>query len=104
MQLGSIYALAALIREMNSPALWAPSCRRKRLGYIEIDDKRCKGCELCVYGCPRQLIRISVRINHLGYRPAEFHLPQQPSDGGKGCTGCAVCGLVCPETAISVYR
>ena len=72
------------------------------MGYVEIDEERCKGCELCVAACPRQLIHICKRINHLGYRPAEFDAASGPD--GKGCTGCAVCGLICPETAISVYR
>lgn len=74
------------------------------MGYIEIDEERCKGCELCGESCPRRLIRFSsARINRLGYHPAEFH-QEEVNGKGKGCTGCAVCGLVCPETAISVYR
>ncbi len=98
------------------------------MGYIEIDEERCKGCELCVGACPRQLITLSRRINHLGYHPAEFdgtdrgddphadphpvdmpdgmstHLTKGEGARKKGCTGCVVCGLVCPDTAISVYR
>lgn len=72
-------------------------------GYIEIDQERCKGCELCTTVCPRHLIAMSARINHLGYHPAEFHQSEDPS-GRKGCTGCTVCGLICPEVAIEVYR
>ncbi len=74
------------------------------MGYIEIDEERCKGCELCGAACPRDLIHFSGRINHLGYHPAEFNQGEQANGKGKGCTGCAVCGTVCPETAISVYR
>ncbi len=72
-------------------------------GRIEIDQERCKGCELCTAVCPRQLIAMSGAINHLGYHPAEFHQPEDEV-GKRGCTGCTVCGLVCPETAIAVYR
>ncbi len=74
------------------------------MGYIEIDEERCKGCELCGEACPRDLIHFSVRINRLGYHPAEFHQEEKEKGKGKGCTGCAVCGMVCPETAIAVYR
>ncbi len=73
-------------------------------GHIVIDDERCKGCELCVSVCPRQLISISNRINGLGYHPAEFHQPDETDGRWKGCTGCTVCGLICPDTAIEVYR
>ena len=72
------------------------------MGYIiEVDQERCKGCELCVAACPRRLIRLSARVNRLGYHPAEF---EQLSELKAGCMGCALCGLVCPETAIAVYR
>lgn len=73
-------------------------------GHIVIDEARCKGCELCVSVCPRQLIRIGNRINELGYHPAEFRQESEVDGKWKGCTGCAVCGLVCPDTAIEVYR
>lgn len=76
----------------------------RQLGYIEIEEERCKGCELCGEACPRHLIHLSsARINRLGYRPAEFG-QEEVNGRGKGCTGCAVCALVCPETAIAVYR
>lgn len=74
------------------------------MGYIEIDEERCKGCELCGAACPRQLLHLSGRINGLGYHPAEFSPEGRCREKGKGCTGCTLCGLVCPETAISVYR
>ncbi len=71
------------------------------MGYIRIDQAFCKGCELCIGACPRQLIQLTREINRLGYHPAQY-VPK--NGGGKGCTGCAVCGLICPETAISVFR
>lgn len=72
------------------------------MGRIEIEEDRCKGCELCVAACPRSLIQISRQINRLGYHPARTH-PEKHAPG-KGCTGCVLCALVCPETAITVYR
>jgi 2-oxoglutarate ferredoxin oxidoreductase subunit delta len=66
-------------------------------GKIVIAFDLCKGCELCVTFCPKDVIRLSDRLNAAGYTPAVF------KDDGR-CTGCAVCALVCPEVAIEVYR
>ena len=66
-------------------------------GYIEIDQELCKGCEICVFFCPKDVISISDKLNASGYLPATF-------SGNGECTGCAICALVCPEVAIEVYR
>jgi 2-oxoglutarate ferredoxin oxidoreductase subunit delta len=66
-------------------------------GYIEIDQERCKGCEMCIVFCPGKTIGAAKKVNNSGYTPAAF-------DKGGKCTGCAVCALVCPEAAIEVYR
>jgi len=66
-------------------------------GHIEIFEKLCKGCELCISFCPKDVISLSDRLNASGYLPAAFN------DNGE-CTGCAVCAIVCPEVAIEVYR
>ncbi len=71
------------------------------MGYVEIDQGRCKGCQLCVSACPRQLITLAAQVNRLGYHPAQFAQGAPPKGS---CTGCVLCGLVCPETAICVYR
>jgi 2-oxoglutarate ferredoxin oxidoreductase subunit delta len=36
------------------------------------------------------------RITPKGYHPARLI--------AEGCTGCAICAIVCPEAAITVYR
>ena len=74
------------------------------MGYVEIDAKRCKGCELCVAACPRHLIRLLPGINDLGYHPAMFTGVDSRDDRERGCTGCALCGLTCPDMSIEVYR
>jgi 2-oxoglutarate ferredoxin oxidoreductase subunit delta len=66
-------------------------------GYIEIDQVFCKGCELCVYFCPKKVISISDKLNASGYRVAAFSSDSE-------CTGCAACAVICPEAAIEVYR
>jgi 2-oxoglutarate ferredoxin oxidoreductase subunit delta len=66
-------------------------------GRIVVDDRYCKGCELCIVECPQDVMELDLsRLTPKGYHPA--HLKTE------GCTGCAVCALVCPEAAITVYR
>ena len=66
-------------------------------GYIEIDEELCKGCHLCISFCPKDVISPSDKLNASGYSSVSFN------DNGE-CTGCAICGIVCPEVAIEVYR
>jgi 2-oxoglutarate ferredoxin oxidoreductase subunit delta len=66
-------------------------------GKIEINQGLCKGCELCISFCPKNLILLSDTLNAAGYLPSMF-------TGSVECTGCAVCAIVCPEVAIEVYR
>ncbi len=65
-------------------------------GWIEVDDKYCKGCELCVGACPKDVIRMADRLTPKGYHPAELI--------ADGCTGCGICAVICPDAAITVYR
>lgn len=64
---------------------------------VKILDERCKACELCVLACPQGNLKLSTRLNHGGFHPAEFSYK-----GTKGeCTGCAICYWICPDFAIS---
>ena len=66
-------------------------------GWIEVSDKYCKGCELCISACPQKVMDLDMsRLTPKGYHPARTFKD--------GCTGCAVCALVCPDAAITVYR
>lgn len=56
----------------------------------------CKGCELCVYICPKHVIKISTNLNTMGYHPACYI--------GEGCIGCKSCAMICPDVAIEVFR
>ena len=66
---------------------------------ININSKRCKGCELCVENCPKDVLEISEKSNKMGYFPAQ---PNQ--EKLKYCTGCTFCTLMCADTAITIYR
>lgn len=66
-------------------------------GWIEVDDRFCKGCELCIHACPQGVMELDKeRLTPKGYHPAHIFKD--------GCTGCAICALVCPDAAITVYR
>lgn len=65
--------------------------------FVKILDELCKACELCVVSCPKGNLKLSTKLNHAGFHPAEFTY-----QGTKGeCTGCAICYWVCPDFAIS---
>ncbi len=63
---------------------------------VIINAERCKGCEICVNACPEQNLRLSERINGLGYHPVEFSFHGKRGD----CTGCNICYTVCPDYSI----
>lgn len=64
---------------------------------VAILEERCKACELCVLTCPQGNLKLSMKLNHAGFHPAEFSYK-----GTKGeCTGCGICYWVCPDFAIS---
>jgi 2-oxoglutarate ferredoxin oxidoreductase subunit delta len=66
-------------------------------GTIEVNERFCKGCELCVLACPPHVLALDlVRLTSKGYHPASLV--------NEGCTGCAICAVTCPEAAITVFR
>ena len=70
-----------------------------RKGYIEIITDRCKGCQMCVVACPRDLIQYPMKkLNKAGYFIAEFH------DEAEKCPACKMCAVACPDCAIVVYK
>lgn len=63
-----------------------------------IDTVICKGCELCVGACPRNIIELAQDVlNAKGHHPARV-IDQER------CTGCAACAVMCPDCAITVER
>lgn len=68
-------------------------------GTVQIDQARCKGCQLCIDVCPQGVLQMDdTQLNAKGYHPAIL------TDAGGDCTGCAVCAVMCPDVAITVLR
>ena len=64
---------------------------------IHIDDSLCKGCALCVYYCPRDVLAMSPRANPKGYARVEIY-------DEAACVGCRLCEIACPDLAIYIER
>jgi 2-oxoglutarate ferredoxin oxidoreductase subunit delta len=66
-------------------------------GWIEVGEKYCKACELCVSACPQKVLGLDMqKLTPKGYHPVYLV--------ADGCTGCGICAIVCPEAALTVYR
>jgi 2-oxoglutarate ferredoxin oxidoreductase subunit delta len=64
---------------------------------LEIDEERCKGCELCITACPHDVLDLDRSIvNRLGYHPVRL-------TDATACTSCAICAKVCPDAVFTVY-
>ena len=72
-------------------------------GTIVVDENHCKGCELCVFVCPKGIITLAKQFTPRGYHPAQLVDPILVAPGGQ-CTGCLLCSTICPDVAITVYR
>lgn len=62
----------------------------KKTYYHVIRERFCKGCNICVAFCPKQVLSL-----HKGKVVAE-----RPED----CIGCKMCELRCPDFAIEVHE
>ncbi len=62
---------------------------------IIIDKLYCKGCQLCIEVCPKNVYDLSTERNTKGYLvPAVARL--------EDCVGCLTCEMTCPDLAITV--
>jgi 2-oxoglutarate ferredoxin oxidoreductase subunit delta len=64
---------------------------------VEIDQTKCKGCEYCVFVCPKNVLGLSDEINSRGIRPILVLKPES-------CTGCTLCAVVCPDACIEIWK
>jgi len=62
---------------------------------VEINNKLCKGCFICIRYCPMGVIAESDEIGELGYDLAKVEHPEK-------CTGCRLCLVYCPDLAIAI--
>ena len=62
---------------------------------VTIEFDRCKGCELCVYYCPKKCLALSEKFNAAGQHPAAISKPEN-------CNGGGTCYIMCPEYAVTV--
>ena len=65
--------------------------------HIIIDTERCKGCELCVEVCPKQVLGMTPGLNARG-----VHYAVVVKAGH--CIGCLQCADICPEAAIEIEQ
>ncbi len=64
-------------------------------GQVYVIPERCKGCEICIRYCPREVLQSSRVANAKGY-----HYPEVVPGKEVACVNCEFCTLVCPEFAI----
>ena len=63
---------------------------KAKVKVILVDEKRCKGCGICIALCPKQVLALKkqkCRVEHL-----------------EVCIGCDLCQLRCPDFAIEVVH
>jgi 2-oxoglutarate ferredoxin oxidoreductase subunit delta len=80
--------------QASSPSGNKKTLARKRYK-IEINNRLCKGCFICIRYCPMGVIAESHEIGELGYDLAKVEHPEK-------CTGCRLCLLYCPDLAIAI--
>jgi 2-oxoglutarate ferredoxin oxidoreductase subunit delta len=72
---------------------------------LVIDEKRCKGCNLCTMVCPYKIYRPGKKPNERGIVVPELDRPERCPNSRLqalyGRTLCGMCQMICPDQAIS---
>jgi 2-oxoglutarate ferredoxin oxidoreductase subunit delta len=63
---------------------------RTRKFIVKVDENWCKGCEICVAFCPKNVLAMEKG--------------KAKVDNPDACTGCQLCEIYCPDFAITVNR
>jgi 2-oxoglutarate ferredoxin oxidoreductase subunit delta len=69
----------------------------KRKPTVVIDAAYCKGCEICIHFCSKQVLELAEDVNSMGYHP-----PVAVNE--EKCSGCRQCELFCPDFAIFIVE
>ncbi len=64
---------------------------KKKLKEIAIDHNWCKGCNICVTFCPKNVLELNDRERSVAVRPED-------------CILCRLCEMRCPDLAINVIE
>lgn len=64
---------------------------------VWVDEKRCKGCDICVSVCPVGVLSMRLDSQMILGKVAEVSFPTS-------CIGCKECELHCPDFAIFVAQ
>ena len=73
------------------------SLKKKSAIEILIDDQFCKGCNLCIEVCPREVFGRGDKRSRAGYS-----MPKVLSLGN--CVACFLCEMTCPDLALTVIE
>ena len=69
----------------------------KKNAEIEINQKWCKGCYICLESCPKKVFEKSAEVCEKGFFPVFVARPED-------CTSCLQCEMICPDLAINVRK
>lgn len=64
---------------------------------VKIVSERCKSCGYCIKFCPKSVLERGKEVNSKGYE----YIVAVNNDN---CIGCMMCGRICPDGAIEVYK
>ncbi len=64
---------------------------------IVVKSERCKSCGYCIKFCPKKVLEIGHEVNSKGY---EYVVPTNMD----ACIACCMCGRICPDGAIEIYK
>jgi len=64
---------------------------------IELKKEWCKGCQLCIEICPKDVFDRETKISQRGFREIIIKQPEK-------CSGCMLCAMLCPDLVITIEK